>query len=112
MLAIAATQLVPAASASASAAPHLDLASTHHLSTIPVGGFARYKVAISNDGTAETSAPITFDFAVPAGLRLGGCIVYRDGGEQGTGFCDDPAGEGWIGRWSPCAARPSPRLRP
>jgi hypothetical protein len=69
LLAIAATQLVPA-SASDAAAPHLHLASAHQLSTIPAGGYARYEVSLSNDGTAETSAPITFDFAVPAGLKI------------------------------------------
>ena len=56
--------------AQALGAPTLKIASTHVLSTIPAGTYARYTLTVSNTGSTATSGDVTALFSLPVGLKV------------------------------------------
>lgn len=61
-----------ALAAPASAAPVLDVSSSHRPASneVPAGSHAIYKLSISNTGTGATTGNVTVNFSVPAGLEV------------------------------------------
>jgi uncharacterized repeat protein (TIGR01451 family) len=62
--------LAIAAPGVAGAAPVLDVKSSHYPPSVPLGTTAKYTIVVSNSGDATSSAPITVDFTLPAGLKV------------------------------------------
>jgi hypothetical protein len=56
--------------ASALADPVLSVTSTHVLSSVPAGTYAKYTLSVSNTGADPTSGDVTVDFSVPADLKV------------------------------------------
>jgi hypothetical protein len=70
LVATAFALLMLAGPAQAFGAPVLQIGSSHVLSTVPAGTYARYTLVVSNTSpTDPTSGDVTVDFAVPAGLK-------------------------------------------
>ncbi len=74
----------------AAAAPVLQVQSTHLPSSatspkaprpgLPLGGLAKYILAVSNSGDAATSAPVSVSFNLPAGLKATAVTSEKVGG--------------------------------
>jgi hypothetical protein len=56
--------------AAASAAPELQVGSSHIPAAVPAGTHGIYTLAVSNPGDASTTEPIEVDFSVPAGYEV------------------------------------------
>ncbi len=50
--------------------PVLGLVSSHQLSSVAAGTYAKYELTVSNAGMTNTTAPVSVDFEVPAGLQV------------------------------------------
>jgi hypothetical protein len=80
--------------AQALAAPELEISSSHLLSSVHAGTYARYELAVSNAASASeaTTSNVTVDFSVPAGME-----VISAGGEKPLGFevwsCSTPTSQ-------------------
>jgi hypothetical protein len=79
------TAVVLAAPVAASAAPVLDVTSTHiPPGPVPVGTYAKYEIVVSNTGDAETTSPVTANFTAPPGFKI---TTVEDGlGQVFPGF--------------------------
>jgi hypothetical protein len=87
--------LALAGPAPALAAPDLEVSSTHtppH--PVPVGTHAKYELALSNVGDAETSGAVSLDFSVPPGLEITGVV------DESAAVLEALFGPGFGGLWS------------